>query len=269
MLSESKPFKTVYSAAGSPYALIPMIMIAAALNEELKTGMGLCRDRKKIQGPGLNLWQAARGDYVICFLRTGVGPRRSAATLREALKVVKPYSVMVVGYAGAIDPGLKLGDMVVVARASAFSLDKNRPDWKHVRLEGTYNLSYCETLASSAKSAGLNVYTGDTLTSSFVLGQPEHKKILFEKFHASIVDMETASIARVAKENSIPIGCVRVVSDEAEDSFLAPFSYDPLTGISARAKSLFDKGMMHIYREWKEHAAVAKANLHRFLLHYL
>ena len=146
-----------------------MLLITAALDEELKAGMELCRDRKRIHGTNSYLWQAERGYRVIFFLRTGVGPKRSAAKLEVALKAVKPSSIMAIGYAGAIDPGLKLGDLVVVSNASTFSLDKNHPDWEHVQLEDTYDLADCDALASSAKSAGLNVCIGNTLTSSYVL----------------------------------------------------------------------------------------------------
>jgi adenosylhomocysteine nucleosidase len=244
-------------------------MLAAALEEELEAGMALCRDRRRICGRSVRLWQAARGGTTIHFLKTGVGPKRAAASLEEALEVTKPSRILVVGYAGALDPGLKLGHLVAVGRALWFSLDEKNPDWEHVRLDGEFGLADCETLARSAKSAGLSASTGDTLTSSHVLGDPAHKRLLYEKFHASIVDMETAALASTARARAIPLSCVRVVSDEARDTFLAPFSYDPSANIPARAKKLLDTGMMQTYREWKDHASVAKGCLSRFLSHYL
>jgi hypothetical protein len=101
------------------------------------------------------------------------------------------------------------------------------------------------------------------------LGDPLHKRLLYEKFHAAIVDMETAALARVAQSVSVPLSCVRVVSDEAQDTFLAPFSHNPSAGIPARAKKLFDTGMVETYREWKSHSSMAKQILNRFLSHYL
>jgi nucleoside phosphorylase len=246
-----------------------MILIAAALNEELKTAMAFCRNRKQVPDTGTDLWQATRGDKAICFLKTGVGPKRAAANLEGALKMIKPSHVLVIGYAGAIDPVLKLGDLVAVEKALAFSLDKENPDWEHVRLEDTFELVHSDMLASTAKSAGLNSRVGDALTSSYVLGEPAHKHLLYERFHASIVDMETAALARVASANTIPLSCIRAVSDEAGDSFLAPFSHNPSVSLSARAKKLLDKGMRQTHREWKDHASVARASLSLFLSHYL
>ncbi len=246
-----------------------MLLIAAALAEELKTGMAFCRNLQKVNVPRVHLWKAVRHDVEICFLKTGVGPKRSAASLEAALEAIHPAQIMAIGYAGAIDPRLKLGDLVAVAKAFAFSLDKNHPDWEHVRLDDSFELNHGETLASSAKAAGLSAFIGDVLTSPYILGEPAHKRLLYEKFHGSIVDMETAALARVASARSIPLSCIRVVSDEAADSFLAPFSHDPSANIPARARRLFKAGMSHTYSEWKNHASVAKEILKRFLSHYL
>lgn len=246
-----------------------MLLIAAAMEEELKAGMVHCQDQRRIRSQGGDLWRAARGDKTIYFLKTGVGPRRSAASLEETLKEITPSHVLVVGYAGALDPGLKLGDLVAVAKALAFSLDKNHPDWEHVQLEGAFELSDCRALALSAESAGLNACIGDALSSSYVLGNPAHKRILYEQFHASIVDMETAALSRVAASREIPLSCIRAVSDEAQDTFLEPFSHDPSTNFPARAKKFLDTGVIQTYQLWKDHAHVAGQSLSRFLSHYL
>jgi adenosylhomocysteine nucleosidase len=259
----------LYSPVYPLYACIVMLLIAAALQEELNAGMSLCENPEKIRCRGIDLWQAVLDEKRVCFLRSGAGPERSAARLDQALNTVEPDQILVVGYAGAIHPDLKLGDLVAVKKALAFSLDKNHPDWEHVQLDGAFNLSKYEALSECAKSAGLRIQAGDALTSAHVLGNPEHKYLLFEKFQALIVDMETAALARVALFGGIPISCVRAISDEASDCFLEPFSYDPAINISGRAKKLFDTGLTQTYRQWKNHAAVANASLRSFLSHYL
>jgi nucleoside phosphorylase len=136
-------------------------------------------------------------------------------------------------------------------------------------VESEFELVGVESLIQSAVSAGLNACTGDTLTSSYVLGNPDHKRLLHEKFHAAVVDMETAALARVAQSEAIPLSCIRAVSDEAEDTFLVPFSYDPSAGIPARARQLIRTGMVETYREWKIHSSTAGESLSRFLSRHL
>ena len=246
-----------------------MLLVAAALEEELKTGISLCRQKQQIPHRKISVWQAVRNEQKIAFVKTGVGPRRAAASLEEALKVIACSHILVIGYAGALDPGLKLGDLVAAARALAFSLDEDNHDWDHVRLDGTFNLTDSETLAKAAKSAGLNTCIGDILTSPYVLGDPVNKRLLYDKFHASIVDMETAALARVAAARSVPLSCIRVVSDDAADSFLAPFSYDPSARLHTRARKLASTGMAKVYRKWKNNTAVARKSLGIFLEEYL
>jgi adenosylhomocysteine/aminodeoxyfutalosine nucleosidase len=218
---------------------------------------------------GPNLWRAARGDKGILFLKTGVGPKRSAKSLAEVLDGAKPSHILVIGYAGALDPELRLGDLVAAEKACAISLDKDRPGWECARVEGAYELADPEALAQSAKSIGLKACVGSILTSAHVLGSPVHKHLLWEKFRVSVVDMETAALARIAASRSVPLSCIRAVSDEAQDTFLEPFSYDPSMPIPARAKKLLDAGMARTYQEWRKHASVARERLSRFLAYYL
>ncbi len=249
--------------------LARMLLIAAALEEELNTAKALYPDAARVPADSVKLWRAVRRNEPVYFLRAGVGPRRSAESLERALGLIQPSHILVIGYAGALDPELKLGSLIAVRKASAFSLEDTSPSWEHVRIDGEFVLHNCESLLQSAGLAGVTACAGDILTSSHVLGEPEHKNLLFERFHASVVDMETAALARVAHAQAIPIACMRAISDEARDSFLAPFSYDPSAGIPERARKLLRTGMVETLREWKANTATAKESLSRFLLHHL
>jgi adenosylhomocysteine nucleosidase len=246
-----------------------MMLIVAAMEDELKVVMDLCLEVKRIHSAGLYLWQGTTEAGCIYLQKVGVGPEKSAGNLEKALTQITPDRILVVGYAGALDPHLKLGSLVVATKASAFSFDKNCPDWEHIQLDGTYALTLAESILSSAKLAGLEAMLGSVLSSAHVLGKPEHKRLLYERFQASAVDMETAFLARRAVSRNIPMSCVRTISDVAQDSFLEPFAYDPAVKLAERAKKLFDTGMAQTYREWKNHAAVAKLSLKRFLENYL
>lgn len=248
---------------------IAMLLIAAAMEEELETGLKLCSGKEKIPHRSVSLWQARRKDKTIGFLKAGVGPTRSAANLEEVLNIIEVSQILIIGYAGALDPGLKLGDLVSVRRALAFSLDKDNPTWENVQLDGTFDLTQSEELAQFAKTLSLSAYFGDALTSRHVLGDPVHKNFLYTRFGASIVDMETAALARVAASKNVPLSCIRAISDEAGDTFLEPFSYDPSKNLAVRAGKFFSHGMAQTYREWKSHSLVANRSLSQFLSHYL
>ena len=246
-----------------------MLLIAAALQEELKVALAQFKDPKKIRRRGAEFWQAIRNDRTVHFLKTGMGPSRSAACLEHALKVIEASQILVVGYAGALDPKLKLGTLVVVEKALACSIDPSSPAVENMRLDREFQLDSDPAFAQAGESIHLPVFFGDALTSSHVWGNPEHKKVLRDKFHASIVDMETAALAGVSESSGIPLRCLRVVSDEAADSFLEPFSYDPSAGLTKRAGKIIRKGNpVNTFREWKCNTSLARVSLGRFLAEY-
>jgi nucleoside phosphorylase len=246
-----------------------MLLIVAAMEDELKVAMDLCHEVKRIHSQGISLWQGTIDKRLFYFQKVGVGPGKSAGNLEKALLQITPDRILVIGYAGALDPQLQLGSLVAVTKASAFSLDKRCPDWDHVQLDGIYELTLAASMATAAKLAGLDAIEGSSLSSSHVLGKPEHKNLLYTQFQASAVDMETAFLARTAASRSIAMSCIRTISDVAQDSFLEPFAYDPAAKLAERAKKLFDTGMAQTYREWKNHAVIAKLSLKRFLENYL
>jgi len=247
-----------------------MFLIAAAMKEEIQIGLEFCRNVRQTPDAPISLWEGTTCNGTqLYFLKTGVGPEKSAAAVRKAVEWKTPERILVVGYAGALDASLKLGDLVAVTKASSFRLDKNCQDWNPVPDDGIFHLADAGKLEESAKNAGMNVLTGSILSSSYVLGKPEHKELLSRRFQASVVDMETAFIARAAAEKNIPISCMRAVSDTAQDTFLEPFSHDPAMSLVDRAGKLLGNGMAQTYRDWKSHSAIAKESLRRFMEKWL
>jgi len=241
-----------------------MMFIVAALEEELKTCMELCRDIRRMPGPDVQIWQArtVKGTP-LAFLRTGVGPEKSTDRIRKAFDWIDPDLLLITGYAGALNPDLKIGDLVAVANARTFSLNKKHPDWNHVEADAPFNLTYADEMMAVG-TAGLSISKGDILSSRHVLGNPEHKNLLFRKFQASVVDMETAFLVHEAAARKIPVSALRVISDTAQDSFLAPFERDPDLKLTGRARKLLRAGPVNSWREWKNRAAAARAALRRF-----
>lgn len=225
-------------------------MITAALSEELKTA-------------------AATAHAPVLLLKTGIGPRRAARRLEAALRRSRPDRILTIGYAGALAPGLAVGDLVVVRRALLCLEDGGGCPLPEVNLDGSWDLKGVDALAAIAQCAGLRHAVGDTLTSPYVFGEPAQKRLLHSRFGASLVDMETAALARAAANAGIPFGCVRVVSDSLEDDFLAPFSYDPRAGVAGRFVRAAGAGKWTArYSGWRERSAAARAQLERYMRAY-
>jgi adenosylhomocysteine nucleosidase len=246
-----------------------MLLIAAALSEELAVAMEMCVAPARVPCRGTRAWTARYKTNEIFFLKTGVGPSRSARALELFLAALRPTEVLVIGYAGALDPTLQPGDLVIVQRAASLRAEDKLP------LEKTppgryWEMAPGEGLVSLCRHWGIEVIVGDILTSRYVVGLPAQKQWLRERFGAALVDMETAELARVAASKSLPLRCVRSVSDLATDTFLAPLSFDPAVNPATRAIKLAAAGhWIRRFGQWRQNAMRAREGLHRFLTTYL
>jgi adenosylhomocysteine nucleosidase len=244
----------------------PDLLVVAALGEELSTALELCADARRA-GPGIRLWRGTCRAREVAFLRTGMGPERAAACLTSYLAQARPRRVLALGYGGALDPTLGIGTLVAVRRAvllgrhraAGVGLDRTPVD-------GTWELSGGDP--TDARPAG--VLSGTAVTSPWIIGAPVQKRLLHDRFDAAVIDMETAVLARAAAHAGVPLACIRSISDELEDAFLAPFTYDPAARAPARAlRILRAGGWLGRYRDWRSRATRARASLREFARWYL
>jgi adenosylhomocysteine nucleosidase len=247
-----------------------MLLIAAALGEELDVPLRLFPVRSKSKSGGITIRSAAGSGGTILFVKTGIGPGRSAHRIDKVLQQVRPSKILIIGYAGALDGRLKVGDIFIARKAMTLLPQGHKDPPLSSPETGGAELQLWPELHSAGSAAGLEINLGDLLTSDHVVGDPKQKILLFHQFRAQAVDMETAAIAAVAAAHGIPIGCVRAISDTAQDSFLAPFAGQPAAGFLTRASKLASAAnWVDGYRDWREHAALARRSLHLFLSAYL
>jgi adenosylhomocysteine nucleosidase len=247
-----------------------MLLIVAALAEELETALNLCPVKRKVRRGGVPVWLGERAGETIGLLKLGIGPVRSADTLERALAVLPATQILLIGYGGALDPTLKYGELVVVERAHLPSDESWGSALEALELGSSWPLADAEELTAIARAAGLPACCGMALTVPCIIGAPAHKSILFRKFQTAIVDMETAALARIAAGAGVAMSCARAVSDEAQDDYLAPFSYAPGAGsVQRTAKALSSGHWMRRLGCWRERSRAARQNLGKFLACYL
>jgi adenosylhomocysteine nucleosidase len=115
---------------------------------------------------------------------------------RKALELVaapaRPRLVIMAGYAGALDPDLRVGDVVIASEV----VDESGGRWK--------------TCYPASR--------GRILTVDRLVGNAEEKRELGRRHQANAVDMESAAVAQVCVEHGVPFWCVRAISDDASMS---------------------------------------------------
>ena len=148
------------------------------------------------------LSQYQLGDGVTLQL-AGVGHERARAAARK-LVATGTTALMSWGLAGALDPTLKAGtlvlpDRIIGADGTGYAAD---PDWHQRLLNCLYPTIPC--------------VVGTLADSPEILKTVTQKQMLRRKRDAIAVDMETAAVAAVAKKASIPFIAIRFIIDAAD-----------------------------------------------------
>lgn len=87
------------------------------------------------------------------------------------------------------------------------------------------------------------------LSSNHLIATTEEKRLLAQQFNASVVDMESATIAQFCADQDIQFGCVRAISDDVHQS-LSP----QLLRLLSRERVTISASLGLIFRPrlWKE-----------------
>lgn len=144
----------------------------------------------------------------VLVLQTGMsgsalGVRGAAGAIRAA----RPSAVLAVGFAGGLDPRLRVGELVLGDPV----VDPTAPGhwWPAVGL--------ASAAVAAARRAGLVLHAGPVLSVSEAEATPAGKAIAAGQSAALALDMESAGFARAAAEVGVPFVAVRVISDAAGD----------------------------------------------------
>jgi adenosylhomocysteine nucleosidase len=149
-------------------------------------------------------------------------------------------SLISVGSAGALDPCLATGDLVVARWAAAHDagtfLGQRFKPVGIMGLDAHGRAGYRRTFAAdpdllalalaAARSLDVKVFTGTVVTGNQIIFSTARKRWLHQTFDALAVDMETAAVAQVGTALRLPWLAVRAISDAADDDLA--MDYDRL-----------------------------------------
>jgi adenosylhomocysteine nucleosidase len=155
--------------------------IIAALPREIKH---LVRGWKQHRLPGRIIAYTNDLAVVAC---AGMGPARASLAIEAAMSLKPVTSLLSVGLAGACDPALKAGDIV---RAGTI-------------------------IDSRSGERFSDPSFSDVLVSSTAIASVKEKLRLRGSYRATAVDMEAATVARIAQAHGLRFHAIKVISDIA------------------------------------------------------
>jgi adenosylhomocysteine nucleosidase len=121
----------------------------------------------------------------------GIGAEAARRAAEAVIALYAPKVIYSVGFAGALDPGLKVGSIVQPQR-----------------------------VVNAGDGSSVHLNRGEGVLVSFgSVASPEQKASLRDSFGAQAVDMEAAAVARAAEVRGVEFAVVKVISDEFDFRF--------------------------------------------------
>jgi adenosylhomocysteine nucleosidase len=178
------------------------ILLVAAEPREFAGILQFCSDIRRLDWPVYWSKQAELDGRQLWMVANGAGSLHAARAVEVALERCRPQAIVSVGFCGALDPHLEIGDIFVAAAIAAGErrFDMCLPDSKARHSTGVL-ASVARVAQTDTEKARLRSVTG-----------------------ASAVEMEAAGVAECAAERRIPLFCVRSITDLAAESFVTDFN---------------------------------------------
>ena len=169
--------------------MVTWLMVAAEARE-FEGILKRAGDVRPLKWPGAAFSREAAWKNSRWFLiANGPGPRLVERALERKPDVDRILSI---GFCGALDPALRIGDIVVSGEVP--------------------------------KGLGASFVRGDVVSVDRVAITARDKCDLRAATGAAVVEMESAAVAQKAREWDVPFGCVRVVSDVAGEDLPLDFN---------------------------------------------
>jgi len=173
------------------------LLITASLLSELNLVLRFFKPTRIYQNKKIKIFKTHNDNICIYFSITGVGEKN----IHSFINYIKSRNLLPsiwisIGYAGAINPSLKAGELLLahsVVLPEGKVLNVRVPD---TLLEVLQELNFCSCYYTTA-----------------LMDRDEKLKLLGEKLEICSVDMESGPIAVFCNENKIPLCIIRSISD--------------------------------------------------------
>ena len=220
----------------------------------------------------------------------GVGKERAQASVRRLLEKMSPQAsfgsskkasqrdgLLLLGVAGAVDPGLRTGQLVLSSRyfQEAQITDSAQTDDPNIHEKNvgasalTPDPSMWELATKACAEDGQSPAYMDSLTVGQVIAAPEQKRSIAETYPVGIVEMEDYWVAEVASEFGVAFLSARVILDTVDQALPAWLLRLPRSRIKAVLSLVTRPWRIPTVVRLARQRPVAQRTLTQFALNFL
>lgn len=238
--------------------------ILGAFRDEVDLVRSQVQDKKEVFIQQIHFTEGTLKGRKVVVALSGVGKVNAAITSTLLLEHFHPSEVIFTGIAGAVDPDLLPGDLVIGVEVGYHDYGALKPDslerWStrnpitneqnplyfpsDARL---VQLAYTVSQTTKLERTGVNdstapkVVRGRIITGDEFISSQAATARLYRQLGASATEMEGAAVAQVCWQQKVPFVVIRSMSDRAGDS--AHMDMDNFYHIAARNSASLVIGM--------------------------
>ncbi|MCM3746190.1 5'-methylthioadenosine/adenosylhomocysteine nucleosidase [Paenibacillus pasadenensis] len=198
------------------------IGIIGAMKEELELLYSNAQMESETVKAGMTFRRGTLHGQPIIAVQSGVG-KVNAAVCTQALIDLGADCVLFTGVAGAVDPELNIGDIVVSTACVQHDMDVTPLGFQPgvIPYQEISTFPADPELVELAAAAGSRAAKGKAVRGIVLSGDQfiasrEKVQSLREVFQGACAEMEGASLAQVCHMNAIPYVVIRSMSDQAD-----------------------------------------------------
>lgn len=223
------------------------IAIMGAMREEIEPLLAKLPQAKVTDYAENKYYETTYRDFNIVIAYSKIGKVNAALTATSLIEKFGAEKLIFTGVAGALNPKLKVGDMVVATKLIQHDVDITAfgHPWGFIPESGDFvecDRDLVEKAKVSAHSIGVELLDGIVATGDQFIADEKKKDFIVETYKADATEMEGASVAYVCKCLNVPFVVLRSISDAADMD--AGFSFEEFLETSAKTSADFVISML-------------------------
>lgn len=195
--------------------------IIVAMQEELEEILKIMKEIEEKEIYEISFISGKIEDTKVVVVKSGVGKVNAARTTQILIDKLNVKNVINVGSAGALNPVLNIGDIVIAEKLIQHDFDITAFDHDKGYITGVGDYIYSDyelvkklqNIANKIKDETYKINTGVIASGDIFCTDVAMKNKIYTKFDAECVEMEGAAIAQVCYLDKIPFAVLRSISD--------------------------------------------------------
>jgi len=199
-----------------------MIGIIGAMKEEVDAILSLMPEKEQVIHYGVKFYKGEINGKSCLVSKSGVGKVNAARSTQIMIDKFNPDFIINIGSAGALEPSLEIGDIVISNNCIQHDVDITAFGHQKGYIAGIRYIEADASLIDKCKKAielsvdnKYKTYIGTVASGDQFISSQEVKEQIHKDFNAWCVEMEGAAIAYVCHLCEMPFVIIRSISDKA------------------------------------------------------